>query len=369
MIFINFKPKSINEIILFINQENQSYIFLLNLLCRNNRKLNLINKSEVMPEKKIAKLNRTLRLSNQELKKYKTNLIKLDNLSRTEQITNKTINQDLLQVVDFLPDKFVDLLFIDPPYNISKKFNRVSFKEMDIVKYEKWLDSWLSKLTRILKQNSSIYICGDWKSSSAIFKVGAKYFHVRNRITWEREKGRGAKANWKNCTEDIWFFTNSDVYTFNVEKVKLRRKVLAPYRDEKRNPKDWGQNAEGNFRDTFPSNIWNDISIPFWSMPENTEHPTQKPEKLLAKIILASTNESDMVFDPFLGSGTTAVVAKKLGRKYVGVEVDEYYCCLAEKRLALTENDSKIQGYESGVFWERNTLIEQVKGKKLKNKK
>ena len=368
MIFINFKPKSINEIILFINQENQSYIFLLNLLCRKNCKLKLINKSDVMPEKKIAKLNQTLRLSKQELKRYKTTLIKLDNLSRTEQITNKIINQDLLQVVDFLPDNFVDLLFIDPPYNISKKFNRVSFKEMDIVKYEKWLDSWLSKLTRILKQNSSIYICGDWKSSSAIFKVGAKYFHVRNRITWEREKGRGAKANWKNCTEDIWFFTNSDDYTFNVEKVKLRRKVLAPYRDEKRNPKDWDQNAEGNFRDTFPSNIWNDISIPFWSMPENTEHPTQKPEKLLAKIILASTNESDMVFDPFLGSGTTAVAAKKLGRDFVGVEIDEYYCCLAEKRLALTENDSRIQGYESGVFWERNTLIEQVKGKKLKTK-
>ena len=117
--------------------------------------------------------------------------------------------------------------------------------------------------------------------------------------------------------------------------VKLRRKVLAPYKDEKRNPKDWKQNDEGNFRDTYPSNIWNDISVPFWSMPENTDHPTQKPEKLLAKIILASTNKGDIVFDPFLGSGTTAVVAKKLGRKYVGVEVDEYYCCLAEKRLRI----------------------------------
>lgn len=317
-----------------------------------------------MPEKKIAKLNRTIRLSNQELEVLKIKLIKLKKALSAEQITNKVINQDLLHVVDFLPNKFVDLLFIDPPYNISKKFNRVSFKEMDITEYEEWLESWLSKLTRILKKNSSIYICGDWKSSSSIFKVGAKYFQVRNRITWEREKGRGAKANWKNCTEDIWFFTNSADYTFNIEKVKLRRKVLAPYRDEKRNPKDWGHSAEGNFRDTFPSNIWNDISIPFWSMPENTEHPTQKPEKLLAKIILASTNESDLVFDPFLGSGTTAVVAKKLGRKFVGVEVDEYYCCLAEKRLALAENENRIQGYEDGIFWERNTLSEQVNHKR-----
>ena len=76
-------------------------------------------------------------------------------------------------------------------------------------------------------------------------------------------------------------------------------------------------------------------------MPENTNHPTQKPEKLLAKIILASTNKGDLVFDPFIGSGTTAVVAKKLERKYVGVEVDELYCCLAEKRLELAEKRSK----------------------------
>jgi site-specific DNA-methyltransferase (adenine-specific) len=104
-------------------------------------------------------------------------------------------------------------------------------------------------------------------------------------------------------------------------------------------------------------------------MPENTDHPTQKPEKLLAKIILASTNKGDFVFDPFLGSGTTAVVAKKLGRKFTGIEIDEYYCALALKRLESANKDMRIQGYEDGVFWERNTLIEQVKSKKSKVKK
>lgn len=94
-------------------------------------------------------------------------------------------------------------------------------------------------------------------------------------------------------------------------------------------------------------------------MPENTDHPTQKPEKLLAKLILASTNPGDLVLDPFLGSGTTSVVAKKLGRRYIGIELDAYYCCLAEKRLALAEEDSSIQGYQDGVFWERNTLSMQ----------
>src|SRR4030065_480340 len=322
-----------------------------------------------MLNKEPARLNRSLSLTESELKKYSSQFIQLSKPQYVKSITNKIINQDILSAVKYLPEKFVDLLFIDPPYNITKKFNRVSFREMNNDKYEDWLESWLSKLIVLLKDNSSIYICGDWKSSSAIFKVGSKYFQVRSRITWEREKGRGAKANWKNCSEDIWFFTNSDKYTFNVEKVKLRRKVLAPYRDEKRNPKDWGQNSSGNFRDTFPSNIWNDISVPFWSMPENTEHPTQKPEKLLAKLILASTNEGDIVFDPFLGSGTTAVTAKKLGRKYIGVEIDNYYCSLALKRLELAERDKKIQGYEDDVFWGRNTLIEQVKSQKYKVKK
>ena len=94
-------------------------------------------------------------------------------------------------------------------------------------------------------------------------------------------------------------------------------------------------------------------------MPENTDHPTQKPEKLLAKILLASSNETDVVFDPFLGSGTCSVVAKKLRRRFFGVEIDPYYCCLTEKRLDLADSDPAIQGYSEGVFWERNTLTDQ----------
>jgi site-specific DNA-methyltransferase (adenine-specific) len=96
-------------------------------------------------------------------------------------------------------------------------------------------------------------------------------------------------------------------------------------------------------------------------MPENTEHPTQKPEKLLAKIILASSREGDVVFDPFAGVGTTCVVAKKLDRQYCGIEIDETYCCLAEKRLEYANSDRTIQGYVDGVFWERNTLRDQKK--------
>jgi site-specific DNA-methyltransferase (adenine-specific) len=185
------------------------------------------------------------------------------------------------------------------------------------------------------------------------------HFCIQNRITWQREKGRGANHNWKNSMEDIWFATmSSNDYTFNLEDVKIRRSVdNAPYRDKDGNPKDWVATESGNFRDTCPSNFWNDITVPFWSMPENTDHPTQKPEKLLAKLILASSNKGDIVFDPFVGSGTTVVVAKKLGRHFVGIEQESEYCALAQKRLKMADLDNKIQGYCNGVFWERNAKI------------
>jgi site-specific DNA-methyltransferase (adenine-specific) len=267
--------------------------------------------------------------------------------------------------MDFLPDNFVDLLFLDPPYNLNKNFSSVNFKEMKDDDYETWLDSWISKLVRTLKPNASIYFCCDWKTSIPAYNVLKKYFLIRNRITWEREKGRGSKDNWKNSYEDIWYCTLSEKFTFNVDDVKLKRMVRAPYKTEEGVPKDWQSENGKNFRITHPSNLWTDISIPFWSMPENTDHPTQKPEKLLAKLILASTNENDLVFDPFLGSGTTAVTAKKLNRKFCVVEVDKTFASLALKRLEIADEEKSIQGYEDGVFWERNSLKEQKLKKDL----
>lgn len=261
---------------------------------------------------------------------------------------------DAFSVLPTLSPGRFDLLFVDPPYNLTKTFGREKFSRSGDEAYEAWLDSWLSLCVPLMKPTASVYICGDWRSSAAIQRVGSKHFKLRNRITWEREKGRGAKANWKNAAEDIWFFTMSDEYTFNLDAVKQRRRVIAPYRENGK-PKDWDESTSGNFRDTHPSNIWTDITVPFWSMPENTDHPTQKPEKLLAKIILASTNPGDLILDPFAGSGTTAVVAKKLDRRFVAIESDEEYCLLAAKRLELAESERSIQGFVNGVFWERNS--------------
>ena len=308
--------------------------------------------------KKIrSERNQTITLTAEEVKRFSNKLISVSNNAVSGDITNKIIMSDTLAALDLLPDAFVDLMIIDPPYNLKKNFGEVKFRETNNADYVSYLMEWFPKVIRLLKPNASVYVCCDWKSSPAIFEVMSKYLIVQNRITWEREKGRGAKSNWKNSCEDIWFGTVSKNYYFNVDAVKIKKKVIAPYKVDGK-PKDWDETEEGNFRTTFPSNFWNDITIPYWSMPENTDHPTQKPEKLIAKLILASSEAGAMVFDPFLGSGTTAVVAKKLNRNYCGIELSREYCCLCEKRLEDAETNKRIQGYENGIFWERNMLSE-----------
>ncbi len=314
-----------------------------------------------MTEKARAGRNRTLYLTAKERAEWSARLLRLCQPASREEVLDRTLCQDLFDALDFLPDAFVDLLVIDPPYNLSKDFEVCKFKQMSDTDYMAYLESWFPRLLRLLTPEASVYVCCDWKSSPAIYTVLSKYLTVRNRITWQREKGRGAKTNWKNGMEDIWYAVVDERKTyFDVEAVKQKRRVIAPYREAGK-PKDWEETEDGRFRLTYPSNFWDDISIPYWSMPENTDHPTQKPEKLIAKLILASCPLDGVVFDPFLGSGTTSVTAKKLGRHYCGVEINEEYAALAEKRLALADTDKTIQGYSDGVFWERNTASLQKK--------
>ena len=308
-----------------------------------------------MITKSRAPRNRTLTLIPEEVAQLKNQITSLEDLKNNKDYLNKTIHGDILQALPLLPEAFADLIIIDPPYNLSKNFNGLNFNARSEADYEKYLESWLPEVCKKLKDNGSLYICGDWKCTSALQRALSKELVILNRITWQREKGRGASANWKNGMEDIWFAVkNPKDYYFNLEAVKQKRKVIAPYKENGK-PKDWNQEENGNFRLTCPSNFWDDISIPFWSMPENTDHPTQKPEKLYAKLVLASSKEGDLVFDPFLGSGTASVVAKKLGRNYCGIELNQDYCLFAQKRLNLAEEDKTIQGYSDGVFWEGNS--------------
>jgi site-specific DNA-methyltransferase (adenine-specific) len=291
-----------------------------------------------------AKNNRTLRIEEDECEQL------------MRMVDGKSLIQgNILNVLPTLPDGFANLIIVDPPYNLPRNFGGNKFTACSPQQYEDYLRQWFYPLCDKLAPNGTLYMCGDWRCSSSMQRVIEERLTILNRITWQREKGRGAAHNWKNSMEDIWFAVkNPKDYYFNLDAVKVRRRVLAPYRQEGQ-PKDWEETEGGRFRTTCPSNFWDDISVPFWSMPENTDHPTQKPEKLIAKLILASSKEGDMVFDPFLGSGTTAVVAKKLHRQYCGVELNPDYCLLAAKRILLADTDKSIQGYADGVFWERHS--------------
>ena len=295
--------------------------------------------------------NKTIDFSLEEGESYLKNCIQAEKFQGEE---NVTVLGDLFVAIKGVKDQSIDLLIVDPPYNLSKNFHGKSFKKIDKNKYAKYSRKWIEAILPKLKKNASIYVCCDWESSLVLGDVLSEFFILRNRITWQREKGRGAKSNWKNSMEDIFYCTMSNDYTFNLQAVKQRRKVLAPYK-ENGVAKDWKIENGIKFRDTCPSNFWDDIAIPYWSMPENTAHPTQKPEKLLAKLILASSNKNDLVLDPFAGSGSTGVVAKKLDRKFINIEQNPLYCAWAESRLKKAEEDKNIQGYVNGIFWERNS--------------
>lgn len=308
------------------------------------------------PGRPKAPRNRTLRLSPDEEARYAAMALDPAALSpapdgrlRLEDATDAVFLGDALDIGPLLPTARVDVLFADPPYDLPKTFDGERFAPMGHDAYLEYTRAWIGAVADSLKPTASVYVCADWRSSSAVYLALAERFIVRNRITWKRDKGRSSASNWKNASEDLWFATVGDSYRFDPDAVKVRKRVVAPYREDGK-PKDWTEDASGRWRLTGASNLWDDLTVPFWSMPENTDHPTQKPEKLVARALLASSAPGDLVLDPFLGSGTTAVAARKLGRRFVGVERSPAYCALALRRLEQAVPGARIQGLEGGAF-------------------
>ena len=201
-----------------------------------------------------------------------------------------------------------------------------------------------------LKDSGSVYVCISWQNSHIIHTLLEKNgFTILNRITWKRDKGRGAKTNWKSMHEDIFFAVkNKKKYTFNIDDVKVIKKVIAPYKNEDGTPKDWWVNENGEkVRLTYPGNLWDEFCVPYWSMlevksyaktkktPNNvlTKHNTQKPKDLVKKIIMASSNKGDLVVDYFSGSGTTAIAAEELERNSIVFDINVICIEMLKERI------------------------------------
>tara|TARA_X000000950_G_C13853628_1_gene635636 strand:+ start:64 stop:966 length:903 start_codon:yes stop_codon:yes gene_type:complete len=262
-------------------------------------------------------------------------------------MTTNIINEDCLESNKHIQPNSVDLFFTDPPYFTTGIYWDNQWKNN--TEYYDWCKVWIQNMHTQLRDTGSAYVCCQWPHSGQYqVMLQDAGFVIQNRITWKKDKGKGSNSNWKQMHEDIWFVTKSKNYTFNIDDVKEEKKVIAPYRDEEGNPKDWWIDENGNkVRLTHPGNLWEKVSIPFWSShevksyakskksPDNIyeKHNTQKPKDLVAKCIIASSNPGDLVADYFGGSGTTAVACKETNREYILFEMNKTYCDIIKTRL------------------------------------
>lgn len=267
-------------------------------------------------------------------------------------------NTSCMESHRYISNESVDLFFCDPPYFITsgKKSenidtgNRVDWDNQWSCKddFLEWTEAWMRLMYAQLKNDGSAYICVCWEHSGDFKRILELVgFKILNRITWKRDKGRGSCRNWKSMSEDIWFVSKTNSYKFNVDEVMVKKKVVAPYRDEDGNPKDWYEDSDGKYRYTYPGNVWVDFTVPFWSMKEvrsyattkrsmeNTlkKHSTQKPKAMVKYCIQASSNVGDVVVDYFSGSGTTAIAAMELDRKVIAFDISSVCSEMLETRI------------------------------------
>lgn len=226
---------------------------------------------------------------------------------------------DAIEELKKLPDESIDLIVTDPPYNLNKDYG----KSKDNLEFEEYLDfsrAWLSEAKRVLKKEGSIYIFMGMRYISYIYEILEKdlgmYFN--SWITWHYTQGIGKTKGFSPRHDDILLFTkNEKKYTFNLDDIRIPQKF---YR------------RVNNMRGANPGNVWS-FSHMHYCNKNRQQHPTQKPEGLYERMILASSNPGDTVLDPFLGSGTCIRVSQQLDRNCIGIELNLEYVEMAKERL------------------------------------
>lgn len=240
-----------------------------------------------------------------------------------------------------LPSESVDLVFADPPYNI-KKAEWDTFESQE--KYIEWSLQWIEEASRVLKKNGSLYICGFSEILADLKHPSMKFFKGCRWIIWHYKNKANLGNDWGRSHESILHLRKSKNFTFNVDAVRISygnhtlkypvhpQAATSQYGKDKNGGKLWSPNPLG----AKPRDV---LEIPTISngAEEKTPHPTQKPEELLRKIILASSNEGDLVIDPFLGSGTTIVAAQQLKRRWKGCDISSEYCNWSSDRIELVK--------------------------------
>ena len=241
-----------------------------------------------------------------------------------------------------LPSEYVDLVFADPPYNI-KKAEWDTFESQE--EYVNWSLQWIEQAARILKPTGTLYICGFSEILADLRLPASRFFRGCRWLVWHYKNKANLGADWGRSHESILHFRKSRQFSFNVDEVRIpygNHTLKYPEHPQAETSQyGKGRSSKGSLwqphpRGAKPRDV---LEIPTTcnGMHEKTPHPTQKPEELLRKIILASSNLGDLVVDPFLGSGTTAVTAEQLKRKWKGCDINFEYCQWAVRRIELVE--------------------------------
>lgn len=226
---------------------------------------------------------------------------------------------DVVEKLKELPDKSVDLVVTDPPYNLNKNYGQ-SQDKLEFDKYIEFSKAWILECRRVLKDNGSIYVFMGMRYISYIYEILEQEFGFafNGWITWYYTQGIGKKRGFSPRHDDILYFTkNSKKFTFNLDDIRIPQKF---YR------------GINNMRGANPGNVW-EFSHMHYCNANRQQHPTQKPEGLYERMILASSNKGDTVLDPFLGSGTLLRVCQQLGRYGIGIDNNPEYIEMARNRL------------------------------------
>ena len=243
-----------------------------------------------------------------------------------KDLVNQLIAGDVLQILPKIPPASVHLVCTDPPYNLGKNYGQTVDKK-DWGEYERFTRQWLAECQRILRNDGSIYVFMGVRFISKLFLIMEEMgFLFNGWITWHYTQGTGRTIGFSPRHEDILYFTKSVNYTFNLDDVRIPQKY---YRER------------NNMRGANPGDVWK-FSHVHYSNPEREDHPTQKPEAPVERIVRASSNKYDIVLDPFVGSGTTARVAQVLNRKYIGIDINAEYIEMSRKRL-----ERPFRGFDS----------------------
>ena len=270
-----------------------------------------------------------------------------------EKDSQLVILADSIAVLKKIKSKTIDLIFADEPYNIGKDFgnNKDSWKTKE--DYINWNKKWLIEAMRILKPNGTLYLMTATQHMPFIDVFMQENYHVVSRIVWSYDSsGVQSKKKYGSLYEPIIMVTKNEraKYTFNHEDILVEAKTGA-----KRGLIDYRKTPPQPYNtQKVPGNVWEFPRVRF-KMEEYENHPTQKPEILLERIIKASSNIDDIVLDPFSGSFTTGAVAKKLKRKFIGIDMNPEYFEIGLRRLGIAVEYNEKQLIKEKKRKTRNT--------------